>query len=175
VLRDVSFEVAGRQLHRDRRAVGERKTRCSVSSPASTCPRAVRVLLDGTDLSTLDEERRARLRGERVGFVFQSFQLIPTLTALENVAVPLELRGERGAERRAAELLDRVGLGGAGTTFRRSSRAASSSAWPWPAPSSTARACSSPTSPPEPRHGVRARIVELLEGSTAMTAPPWCS
>jgi putative ABC transport system ATP-binding protein len=61
--------------------------------------------------------RRARLRGERVGFVFQSFQLIPTLTALENVAVPLELRGERGAERRAAELLDRVGLGGRGHHF----------------------------------------------------------
>jgi putative ABC transport system ATP-binding protein len=69
------------------------------------------VRLDGADLGALDEDARARLRGEKVGFVFQSFQLIPTLTALENVQVPLELRGESG-DGRAAELLARVGLGG---------------------------------------------------------------
>lgn len=68
------------------------------------------VVLDGVRLDDLDEDQRARLRGERVGFVFQTFQLVPTLSALENVAVPLELRGERGVEHRAAELLDRVGL-----------------------------------------------------------------
>jgi putative ABC transport system ATP-binding protein len=72
-----------------------------------------RVLLDGEDLSTLDEDARARLRGAKVGFVFQSFQLIPTLTALENVAVPLELRGEADG-RRAGSLLERVGLGDRG-------------------------------------------------------------
>src|SRR5215207_2347145 len=69
------------------------------------------VLLDGQDLSRLSEDRRAQLRGQKVGFVFQSFQLIPTLTALENVQVPLELRGEDGAPARARELLARVGLG----------------------------------------------------------------
>ena len=69
------------------------------------------VLLDGEDLSTLSEDRRARLRGAKVGFVFQSFQLIPTLTALENVQVPLELRGDDGAPARARDLLGRVGLG----------------------------------------------------------------
>ena len=69
------------------------------------------VVLDGVCLDELGEDERARLRGDRVGFVFQTFQLVPTLSALENVSVPLELRGERGAERRAAELLDRVGLG----------------------------------------------------------------
>ena len=68
------------------------------------------VVLDGVRLDELDEDQRARLRGERVGFVFQTFQLVPTLSALENVAVPLELRGERGVEHRAAELLERVGL-----------------------------------------------------------------
>jgi putative ABC transport system ATP-binding protein len=68
------------------------------------------VVLDGIRLDELDEDQRAGLRGERVGFVFQTFQLVPTLSALENVAVPLELRGERGVEQRAAELLDRVGL-----------------------------------------------------------------
>jgi putative ABC transport system ATP-binding protein len=69
------------------------------------------VLLDGADLSRLNEDARARLRGEKVGFVFQSFQLIPTLTALENVQIPLELRGDDGAPARARELLTRVGLG----------------------------------------------------------------
>jgi len=72
-------------------------------------PRSGRVELDGVDLGRLDEDARARFRGERVGFVFQAFHLIPTLTALENVQVPLELRGERGEER-ARELLERVGL-----------------------------------------------------------------
>ena len=76
-------------------------------------PTTGRVILDGHDLNALDENARARLRGERVGFVFQSFQLVPTLTAVENVQVPLELRGER-ADARAAELLARVGLTGRG-------------------------------------------------------------
>jgi len=72
-------------------------------------PRSGRVVIDGQDLGALDEDARARLRGEKVGFVFQSFQLIPTLTAKENVQVPLELRGQ-GGEARAEELLARVGL-----------------------------------------------------------------
>jgi putative ABC transport system ATP-binding protein len=73
-------------------------------------PKAGRVSLDGQDLGVLDEDARARLRGEKVGFVFQSFHLIPTLTARENVQVPLELQGDGGARERAAELLARVGL-----------------------------------------------------------------
>lgn len=73
-------------------------------------PAAGTVELDGNDLGALTEDQRARLRGARVGFVFQSFQLIPTLTARENVQVPLELRGEP-AYARAQQLLERVGLG----------------------------------------------------------------
>lgn len=73
-------------------------------------PAGGRVELDGQDLGALTEDQRARLRAEKVGFVFQSFQLIPTLTARENVQVPLELRGEP-AESRAQELLERVGIG----------------------------------------------------------------
>ena len=76
-------------------------------------PSAGRVVLDGQDLGQLSEDDRARLRSEKVGFVFQSFHLIPTLTARENVQVPLELRGDP-AEARAQELLDRVGLGDRG-------------------------------------------------------------
>ena len=74
-------------------------------------PTAGDVYLDGAALNRLSEDARARLRSEKVGFVFQSFQLVPTLTALENVQVPLELRGERPGGR-AAELLARVGLAG---------------------------------------------------------------
>ncbi len=69
------------------------------------------VRLDGQPLETLSQDARAALRNRLVGFVFQSFQLIPTLSALENVLVPLELRGERGAEGRAEALLAQVGLG----------------------------------------------------------------
>jgi putative ABC transport system ATP-binding protein len=77
-------------------------------------PTGGRVLLDGTDLGALSEDDRARLRREKIGFVFQSFQLIPTLTARENVAVPLDLAGNGGGAARADELLERVGLGGRG-------------------------------------------------------------
>ena len=69
------------------------------------------VLLDGSAIETLDQDERAALRNRLVGFVFQSFQLIPTLTAIENVLVPLELRGESGGQAEAEELLVEVGLG----------------------------------------------------------------
>jgi putative ABC transport system ATP-binding protein len=73
-------------------------------------PTAGAVHLDGQELGGLTEDERARLRRDKIGFVFQSFQLIPTLTARENVQVPLELRGQDGGPR-ATELLQRVGLG----------------------------------------------------------------
>ena len=69
------------------------------------------VEIAGTDLAPLTEDERARFRRDHVGFVFQSFQLLPSLTALENVQVPLELRGDRDVSARAAALLERVGLG----------------------------------------------------------------
>jgi len=68
------------------------------------------VKLNGIALDSLTEDERASVRNENVGFIFQNFQLIPTLTALENVMVPLELRGERNIAQRSMELLDRVGL-----------------------------------------------------------------
>jgi putative ABC transport system ATP-binding protein len=73
-------------------------------------PTAGSISLNGTELSGLSEDDLTRLRGEMIGLVFQSYQLIPTLTALENVAVPLELAGERNAFGRARELLVSVGL-----------------------------------------------------------------
>lgn len=68
------------------------------------------MLLDGQNLSTMDEEQRAKLRGQSVGFVFQSFQLLPSLTALENVMLPIELKNDRNARQKALQLLERVGL-----------------------------------------------------------------
>ena len=68
------------------------------------------VILNGVKLDNMSEDERAQVRNKYVGFVFQNFQLIPTLTALENVMVPLELRGERNVQRQAQELLARVGL-----------------------------------------------------------------
>ena len=73
-------------------------------------PSSGSVHLDGAALSDLDEDGRARVRGEKVGFVFQSFQLLPSLTALENVMLPLELRGDRDAEGPARAILAKVGL-----------------------------------------------------------------
>lgn len=69
-----------------------------------------KVVLCGTDLGDLDEDGRARLRGREVGFIFQNFQLLPALTALENVVVPLELQGIKRARELGRELLDKVGL-----------------------------------------------------------------
>lgn len=68
------------------------------------------MLLNGNNLSAMDEEQRARLRGQLVGFVFQSFQLLPSLTALENVMLPIELKNDGNARQKAAQLLQRVGL-----------------------------------------------------------------
>ena len=111
VLRDVSFTVPDGAFVAIVGQSGSGKTTLLGLLAGLDVATRGTVLLDGADLSTLNEDRRAQLRGEKVGFVFQSFQLIPTLTALENVQVPLELRGEDGAPARARELLSRVGLG----------------------------------------------------------------
>jgi putative ABC transport system ATP-binding protein len=68
------------------------------------------IALNGIDLGSLNEDKRAQVRNQFVGFIFQNFQLLPTLTALENVMVPLELRGEKNCKSRALNLLDKVGL-----------------------------------------------------------------
>ena len=70
-----------------------------------------RVVMSGVDLGSLDEDGRARFRARQVGFVFQSFQLLPALTALENVMLPLELAGQQSAQQRAERFLERVELG----------------------------------------------------------------
>jgi len=114
VLRDVSFVIPDGARVAIVGPSGSGKTTLLGLLAGLDTPTSGTVLLDGMDLSALDEDARARVRGEKVGFVFQSFQLIPSLSAQENVQVPLELRGERDAAARATELLSRVGLGGRG-------------------------------------------------------------
>ncbi|HMC54851.1 MAG TPA: ABC transporter ATP-binding protein [Gemmatimonadaceae bacterium] len=111
VLRDVSFSIEQGDFVAIVGPSGSGKTTLLGLLAGLDTPSRGTVALDGTDITRLDEDARARLRGEKVGFVFQSFQLIPTLTALENVQVPLELRGENNATERARDVLQRVGLG----------------------------------------------------------------
>jgi len=109
VLQDIGFELEDGGFLAIVGPSGSGKTTLLGLLAGLDRPKRGRVLLEGKDLSQLSEDQRAQLRGEKVGFVFQSFHLIPTLTARENVQVPLELRGEDARER-AEELLTRVGL-----------------------------------------------------------------
>jgi putative ABC transport system ATP-binding protein len=111
VLRDVTFDIPQGAFVAIVGPSGSGKTTLLGLLAGLDLPTRGTVTLDGSDLTRLDEDARARLRGEKVGFIFQSFQLIPTLTAAENVQVPLELRGDGDAVGRARELLERVGLG----------------------------------------------------------------
>jgi putative ABC transport system ATP-binding protein len=117
VLRDINLAIAPREFVAITGPSGSGKTTLLGLLAGLDRPTKGIVRLDGEDLGPLSEDARARLRAEKVGFVFQTFQLLPTLTALENVLVPIELRaakrngGEKSGGERAAELLTRVGLG----------------------------------------------------------------
>jgi len=111
VLKDVSFALEAGGSCAIVGPSGSGKTTLLALCAGLDTPTSGTIFLDGSDLNALDEDERARLRGEKTGFVFQSFQLLPTLTALENVMVPLELRGERQVRPKATDLLRKVGLG----------------------------------------------------------------
>ncbi len=111
VLDDVSFEVKSGEACSLVGPSGSGKTTLLGLCAGLDRPSRGEVTLANVALSKLNEDQLSDLRNQIVGFVFQSFQLIPTLTAQENVMVPLELLGERSVEGQAAELLDRVGLG----------------------------------------------------------------
>jgi putative ABC transport system ATP-binding protein len=111
ILRDIDFQLSQRETAAIVGASGSGKsTLLSIIAGLDTPSRGT-VRLAGQDLFTLDEDDRAALRAQKVGFVFQSFQLMANLTALENVMLPLELAGRRDARRAAADMLGRVGLG----------------------------------------------------------------
>jgi putative ABC transport system ATP-binding protein len=110
VLKEVSFSIPQGAFVAIVGPSGSGKTTLLGLLAGLDTPTRGKVILDGHDLTTMSENDRARLRGEKVGFVFQTFQLIPTLTARENIQVPLELQGNDGASARSGELLERVGL-----------------------------------------------------------------
>jgi len=111
ILRDIHFELLRGQTMAIVGASGSGKsTLLSIIAGLDT-PTQGTVQLDGHDLFALDEDQRAALRAQKVGFVFQSFQLLGNLTALENVMLPLELAGRKDATEAAKQMLQRVGLG----------------------------------------------------------------
>ena len=112
ILRDISFELGAGQTAAIVGASGSGKTTLLGLLAGLDLPSGGSIRVDGQALETMDEEARADLRRRLVGFVFQSFHLLPALTAEENVMLPLELEGARDARARAREALDAVGLGG---------------------------------------------------------------
>ncbi len=111
VLSEVSFSLGAGESLAIVGPSGSGKTTLLGLAAGLDRPSSGAVSLAGREIGAMSEDQRAAVRSAAVGFVFQNFQLVPTLTALENVLVPLELRGERGGETSARELLARVGLG----------------------------------------------------------------
>jgi putative ABC transport system ATP-binding protein len=112
IVHDVSFQVAARESVAIVGPSGAGKSTLLALLAGLDQPTTGEIWLAGTNLSALDEDARARLRAQRVGFVFQSFHLVPSLTAIENVMLPLELARRSDARAAAADMLERVGLGG---------------------------------------------------------------
>jgi putative ABC transport system ATP-binding protein len=111
ILSGVSFEIRAGEAVAIAGVSGSGKSTLLGLLAGLDTPSTGAVRIDGHELAGLDEDGRAALRGRMVGFVFQSFQLLPAMTALENVMLPLELAGADGAELAATEMLGRVGLG----------------------------------------------------------------
>ena len=111
ILEDISFRVTASEAIAIIGASGSGKSTLLGLLAGLDLPTSGTVLIEGQDIFAMDEDARARVRGDKMGFVFQSFQLLPSLTAIENVMLPLELAGRRDVEDSARALLDRVGLG----------------------------------------------------------------
>ncbi len=110
VLHDISFEVSAGATFSIVGPSGSGKTTLLGLCAGLDNVNSGSITLCGTNLASLDEDERAALRNKEVGFIFQDFQLLPTLTAIENVAVPLELQGVKNAQKVAVDLLQKVGL-----------------------------------------------------------------
>jgi putative ABC transport system ATP-binding protein len=111
ILEDIAFTIGRGDTVAVVGASGSGKSTLLALMACLDTPTRGEVLIDGQPLSSLDEDGRARVRGQKIGFVFQNFQLLPSLTAWENVMLPLELRGDADAATPARTILEQVGLG----------------------------------------------------------------
>ena len=112
ILRGINLTIPSGQIVAIMGASGSGKSTLLGLLAGLDSPTGGEVLLDGVEISGMEEDELAQLRGRKLGFVFQSYQLVPTLTAFENVLLPYELNGEGDGRARARELLERVGLNG---------------------------------------------------------------
>ncbi|MBI5410464.1 MAG: ABC transporter ATP-binding protein [Nitrospirae bacterium] len=110
ILNNISLEISQKQMVAIVGPSGSGKSTLLGLIAGLDKPTAGSIFLDGVEITTLEESTMARYRRQKIGYIFQSFHLIPTLTALENVAVPLELNGDLNTHKRAGELLASVGL-----------------------------------------------------------------
>lgn len=114
ILSDVSIEIPDGQFVALTGASGSGKSTLLGLLAGLDSPSSGSIIIDGNEITTMSEDDLAELRGEKIGFIFQSFHLIPSLTAFENVLIPMEIRGEKHASERAAKLLEDVGLSARG-------------------------------------------------------------
>ena len=112
VIRDLTFEIAQGSWTSLTGSSGSGKSTLLSLLAGLDVPSTGSIEIDGTDITGLSEDARCDYRARHMGFIFQAFRLMPTLSALENVLVPLEILGEQNSQKRAQELLERVGLGG---------------------------------------------------------------
>jgi len=119
ILSDVTIDIPAGQTAAIIGASGAGKSTLLALLAGLDEPSSGKVLLNGVELTSLDEDGRAAARAQHVGFVFQSFHLVPSLTALENVMLPMELAGSNNARAAAREVLDKVGLGARGSHYPR--------------------------------------------------------
>jgi putative ABC transport system ATP-binding protein len=131
IVSEVSLQIGAGETVALVGASGAGKSTLLATLAGLDTPTTGQVMLDGQDLTQLDEDARAALRADRVGFVFQAFHLVPSLTALENVMLPLELSGRRDAAQTAQAMLARVGLA---ERCRAGRRSVGSSRFAWQSP-----------------------------------------
>lgn len=117
VIKGISFDVNEGEVVAIVGTSGSGKTTLLGLTAGLDNPTSGKIILDGIDLTLLNEDQKAEVRNQKVGFIFQNFQLLPSLTALENVLTPLELRGEKKATDRAKNILKEVGLEGRETHY----------------------------------------------------------
>lgn len=110
ILNDVSFEIPDGQFVAVTGASGSGKSTLLGLMAGLDAPTTGRIIIDGSDITEMNEDGLARLRSEKIGFIFQSFHLIPSLTAFENILIPMEILGLTRVRERAAGLLEQVGL-----------------------------------------------------------------